>query len=135
MNKLLLKNKEGQTIIEFALLLPILLMVLFGIIEFGRAMTVINLLNTASREGARLAVPASFSESDTLSVMARVEQILDAANIDAKEIKIEFSRAEENVKVTVTTDFEVLTGGILDPFMGVIPLKGTTVTRKWYNPE
>ena len=127
--KLFIKDKEGQSIIEFALVLPILLLVLFGITEFGRAIMVTNILNTASREGARLA--AVSDDSDTLSVKARVEEVLDAANIDAKAIIIEFSPADKSVKVTVTSDFEVLSRGILKdvPFMGTILLKGTTVMR------
>jgi len=127
MRKLFLKDKKGQSIIEFAVILPILLMVLFGITEFGRAIMVTNVLNTASREGARLAAVSSVS--DSLSVRARVVEVLDAANIDAKDITIQFLLSEKSVEVTVTTDFEVLSGGILDPFIGTFELKGKTVMR------
>ena len=125
--KLFFGDKDGQSIIEFALVLPILLLVLFGITEFGRAIMVTNVLHTAAREGARLAVVSAVSDSG--SVKARVETILDAANIDATEIKIEYNAGEKTVKVTVESDFEVLSGGILDPFIGIIPLKGMTVMR------
>lgn len=127
MRKPFLKDKKGQSIIEFAVILPILLMVLFGITEFGRAIMVTNVLNTASREGARLAAVSSVS--DSLSVRARVVEVLDAANIDAKAITIQFLVSEKSVEVTVTTDFEVLSGGILDPFIGTFELKGKTVMR------
>lgn len=121
------KDKKGQSIIEFAVVLPILLMVLFGITEFGRAIMVTNVLNTASREGARLAVVSSVS--DSLAVRSRVVEVLNAANIDAKDITIQFFLAQKSVEVTVTTDFEVLSGGILDPFLGTFELKGKTVMR------
>ena len=127
MKKLFLKDKKGQSIVEFAMILPILLLVLFGITEFGRAIMVTNVLNTASREGARLAVVSSVG--DSLSVRARVVEVLDAANIDAKQITIQFLLAEKSVEVTVTTDFEVLSGGVLDPFVGTFELKGKTVMR------
>jgi Flp pilus assembly protein TadG len=127
MRKLFLKDKRGQSIIEFALVLPILLMVLFGITEFGRAIMVKNILHTASREGARLAAVSPVS--DSLSVKGRVEEVLDAANIDAETIIIEFSPADKSVKVTVTSVFEVLSGGIAKPFVGTYTLKGTTVMR------
>lgn len=127
MRKFLLKEKDGQSVIEFALILPILLLVLFGITEFGRAIMVTNVLNTASREGARLAAVSPVG--DSLSVRGRVVQVLDAANITAKEITIQFFLAEKSVEVTVTTDFEVLSGGILDPFIGTFELKGKTVMR------
>ncbi|MCK4656190.1 MAG: hypothetical protein KAT85_04140, partial [candidate division Zixibacteria bacterium] len=86
-----------------------------------------NILNPASREGARLAAVSSFS--DTLSVQSRVIEVLDAAKVDVKAIVIEFSAVNKSVKVTVTSDFDVLSAGVLDPFMGTIELSGTTVMR------
>lgn len=120
--KLFLKNRGGQSIIEFAVLLPILLLVIFGITEFGRAILIKNVLHTASREGARLAVV-----SDSTSAHGRVLEVLNAANVVPKEIIILFSVPEKKVEVTVTTDFDVLSGGILDPFMGTFELRGKTV--------
>lgn len=125
--RVFLKDQDGQSIIEFALILPILLLVLFGITEFGRAIMVTNVLNTASREGARLAAVSAVS--DSLSVQGRVLEVLEAANVDAKEVTIQFFLDQKSVEVTVTTDFEVLSGGILDPFIGTIELKGKTVMR------
>jgi Flp pilus assembly protein TadG len=43
-------------LVEMALVLPVFMMVLLGIVEFGRAMMVSQLLANASREGARLAI-------------------------------------------------------------------------------
>jgi hypothetical protein len=127
MRKFILKDKKGQSVIEFALVLPILLLVLFGITEFGRAIMVTNVLNTASREGARLAAVSAVG--DSLAVRSRVVEVLDAANVDAKDIIIQFSVPDKSVEVTVTSDFEVLSGGVLDPFVGTFELKGKTVMR------
>ena len=44
---------KGQGLVEFALVIPIFLLLLFGIFEFGRYLTAIITINTASREGAR----------------------------------------------------------------------------------
>jgi len=53
------KRTRGQALVEFALVLPVFLLVLCGILDFGfmlySRMTVIN----ASREGARVAVTAA----------------------------------------------------------------------------
>jgi len=124
MRKLFSKNRDGQSIIEFAVLLPIMLMVLFGITEFGRAILVKNVLHTAAREGARTAVV-----SDSTSAHGRVMEVLNAANITPTEVSILYDVPNRKVDVTVKTDFEVLSGGILDPFMGTFPLKGRTVMR------
>jgi Flp pilus assembly protein TadG len=45
---------RGAAAVEFALLLPILLMIVFGIIDFGRALNAQITLTQAAREGARL---------------------------------------------------------------------------------
>lgn len=49
-------NNKGQTIVETAIILPILLILVLGIFEFGRAMYIKNTLNNAARAGARAAV-------------------------------------------------------------------------------
>jgi Flp pilus assembly protein TadG len=51
-----LKNERGQTMTEFALILPILLVLLFGIVQFGvifnNYVTLTDAARTASRKGA-----------------------------------------------------------------------------------
>jgi hypothetical protein len=50
-----LRSSKGQTIIEFALVTPIILLLLVGIIDFGMAMNRRIVLQHAAREGARMA--------------------------------------------------------------------------------
>jgi hypothetical protein len=50
--------------VEFALLLPVLIMVLFGIIEFGVALSRQQVLDTASREGGASRHPSGRTEAD-----------------------------------------------------------------------
>lgn len=47
------KSEKGQSMVEFALILPILLMLLLGIIEFGWLLNGKITLNASAREGAR----------------------------------------------------------------------------------
>jgi len=54
---------RGAAAVEFALVLPLLLLVLFGIIDFGRALNAQITLTQAAREGARLAA-LGYSDSD-----------------------------------------------------------------------
>lgn len=49
-------NPKGQTLVEMAILLPLLLLLVMGIFEFGRAMYIKNTLTHAARAGARAAV-------------------------------------------------------------------------------
>jgi Flp pilus assembly protein TadG len=46
----------GQALAEFALVAPIFFLILFGIIDFGRYVYYVQVLNNAAREGARYAI-------------------------------------------------------------------------------
>lgn len=50
-----LRNQKGQALVELALSLFLLVLLVFGVFEFGRAMYVKNSLNLIAREGARRA--------------------------------------------------------------------------------
>lgn len=52
-------SQRSQALIEFALVSPVLLLLLFGIVDIGRAIFYYDTLNHAAREGARTAVRAS----------------------------------------------------------------------------
>jgi len=121
------RNNRGNAVIEFALVLPILLLVLFGITEFGRAIMTKNMLFTASREGARLAAVSPLG--DSLSVQARVSDVLSASGVTAKDIVIAYDPAIRSIQVTVTSDFAVLSAGVLGSFAGVIELRGVASMR------
>lgn len=49
-------NFKGQALVEMAIVLPLLLLLVMGIFEFGRAMYIKNTLTHAARAGARTAV-------------------------------------------------------------------------------
>jgi Flp pilus assembly protein TadG len=50
------RKDRGATILETALVLPILFAVIFGILEFGRAYNIYQTVTNAAREGARYSV-------------------------------------------------------------------------------
>jgi hypothetical protein len=49
-------GRRGQALVEFALILPIFILVVMGIFDLGRAVYGFNTVNNAAREGARLAI-------------------------------------------------------------------------------
>jgi hypothetical protein len=53
------KGQRSQALIEFALVSPVLLLLLFGVVDLGRAIFYYDTINHAAREGARVAVRAS----------------------------------------------------------------------------
>ena len=52
----LIRNQQGQALAEFALVLPALILLLFGMVEFGRGFNYWNDATHISAEGARFAV-------------------------------------------------------------------------------
>ena len=49
------RSDRAAALVEFAIVLPILLLLVFGVVDFGRALYTANNLTSAVREGARLA--------------------------------------------------------------------------------
>ncbi len=53
------RGQRAQSIVEFSLVAPVLLLILFGVIDFGRGIYYYITLQQAANEGARVAVRAS----------------------------------------------------------------------------
>jgi Flp pilus assembly protein TadG len=51
----MIERDDGTAMVEFAIIAPLLFVLLFGIVDFGRAFFLMNSLTAAVREGARLA--------------------------------------------------------------------------------
>jgi Flp pilus assembly protein TadG len=62
-----MKNESGTAAVEFALVLPLLLLVLFGTIEFGILMYDQSVITNAAREGARWGAVKSISLAHPVS--------------------------------------------------------------------
>lgn len=72
------KGERGSQLIEFALVFPMLLLVMLGIIDFGFLFQRYEVLTNAAREGARVAVLPGYSTTD---VQTRVSQYLVAGGL------------------------------------------------------
>ncbi|MHB0977403.1 MAG: TadE/TadG family type IV pilus assembly protein [Candidatus Aquicultorales bacterium] len=59
-----LHDAKGASSVEFAILMPVLILILFGIVEFGLAYRDYLSITHAAREGARLAAVGDFSETE-----------------------------------------------------------------------
>ena len=84
-----IRHDRGQAVLEFALVLPILLLLLFGIIEFGIVFHDNLVLNQAAREGARLGAVGGTDEE----IRMTVERV--AASLDPARLQLEIDPPEE----------------------------------------
>jgi Flp pilus assembly protein TadG len=76
--------RNGTAAVETAVVLPVYILLLFGVIEFGHAHMVVNLLQSGCRNGARMGSTAGPTTAD---VVARVRQTL-GAGIDQSTVSI-----------------------------------------------
>lgn len=89
MKRITRKNRRGAVIVEMALTLPLFFMVVLGIVEFGRAMMVSQLLTNAAREGARIAILSGNSNEDVANAVTEFLEL--SANIDPGDVTVEIT--------------------------------------------
>jgi hypothetical protein len=113
----LFKSEKGASAVEFAIILPILVMIVFGIFEFGIAYNNWIALTHAAREGARLAAVDQYDEQ-------RVRDSAPSVKIQSIDVNLDpdgngYSFIGEPLSVTVT-------GKVLNieiPFVGSWPIQ------------
>ena len=104
------RRDRGASAVEFAFVLPLLLLIVFGIIEFGRAYQVKVQLTGSVREGAReLALGGSAAEVQQAVIDAApgLNPPLTAANITMTPCPA--GGADGNATVTISYDLSTLT--------------------------
>jgi Flp pilus assembly protein TadG len=78
-------DERGQALAEFALVLPLILFFIAGIIEFGRAWNIKQAVTDAAREGARYTVV--MDPTMTLAaIQTKIEERLALASIEESDI-------------------------------------------------
>jgi Flp pilus assembly protein TadG len=96
-----LRSSDGGQLVEFALVLPILLMILTAIMEFGFMLRTNSVSAAAAREGARMAVIPGAEEDNYLMVRSRVNTALAEGNLDPGRANITI--VAENVTIAPNT--------------------------------
>ena len=108
------KTQRGTALIEFALVLPMLLIMTVAAVDFGRAFFVKNVVSQAAREGVRLR--AVTSSADSALVRDRVLQVANAANVTISNLSIAGPDPSRQVTVTVTAEFNWIFPGVFNLF-------------------
>ena len=118
--KRLWRDEQGAELIEFALVLPMLMLIMCGIFDYGFLFQRWEVLTNAAREGARLAALPGYTEAD---VTARVNSYLTAGGVPGTattaltfETVTAGGRTFNVAKVTVTYTHEYV---FLGPVMGM----------------
>jgi Flp pilus assembly protein TadG len=101
-------NRRGVEIVEFALVLPVIVMMLFGAIEAARAVSAVHTLQEAAQAGCRVYCVKGTTQADATSIIA---EAMTRARITNYNITFKPSKKEDvkesgkPVTVTVTASF------------------------------
>jgi Flp pilus assembly protein TadG len=106
-----IKDQTGASAVELALVMPLLVMILFGIFQFGIAFNNWISLTHAAREGARLAAVGQYDET-------RIRE--SSPSVIIQEVSVDGLGDNIGSVVTVTVVGNVL--NIIIPFAGSWPL-------------
>lgn len=80
-------RSHGQALVEFALVFPILMLMLLGLFDLGRAVFTYNTITNAAREGARLAIV----NQDEAKIAQRARALAPTADGAANQVTVWFS--------------------------------------------
>ena len=123
-------NMKGAAVVELAVVLPLLLTIVFGIIEFGWVFMVRETLVNASREGCRVAVLQGSTQQD---VTDQVDASMAGAGLSSYSVQITSStpgNPNETVQVLIPYADVSLLAGYFFGGSTDFNLTATTVMRK-----
>lgn len=133
-------RRNGNALLDLALVLPVLLALTFGAVEYGYAIYVKHALQGAAREGARAAIVAGATNSH---VQAAIDNAMQAAGFPQSKYtrpatitpaNWASSAAGTTVTVEMKATWSVVGVQVLPPILGGIEpskeLKSATAMRK-----
>ena len=120
-----IKNQHGQAMVELALVLPILLILLMSIIEFGRVYHSYLIITNASREGARVAVLGK-TDSD---ITNRVNEVSSGLDLPELQTTITPSSAARTSGVSTTVEVRYRISLVFSLFDAFVPNPLTITSR------
>ncbi|RJX34832.1 MAG: pilus assembly protein [Desulfarculus sp.] len=127
------RGRRGSVAVEFALFLPLLLILVFGVVELGAAWYSKQMLVNASREGARLGSllnPDGFSDQD---VVQHVQTLLQQAGFPGT-VTVTSTGATNGAGALVTVQVDSpyqlpVLGALVPGVLSTVNLSATTVMR------
>lgn len=104
----ILRNDKGQSLVEFSLIIPIIVLMIMAIIEFGLMFNAYLTINNSSREGARYAAVGG-TDAEIVAKIISTAPKLKSEYISVSIVPSEANRSRgETVTVYVTYDYKVL---------------------------
>jgi Flp pilus assembly protein TadG len=141
-------QRRGVAIVEFALVLPFLLILLLGIWEIGRMVQISQIVNNAAREGARKASTGVNSYTDVTTAVSNyltTAGITNQTGVVVTVYNVTQSNAGPNYNPSNATQLDQLQVTVSLPFNNVAwslanmlvtdPNTQITATAVWYSNQ
>ncbi|MDR7157520.1 TadE/TadG family type IV pilus assembly protein [Arthrobacter sp. BE255] len=108
-------SERGAVAVEFAILLPLLLMLVLGTIEFGRAYNAQITLTNAARDGVRVMAIANDPTSAKTAAISAAASV--STTIPTSDVTLSTETCSTGAQVTLTVKYTLSTvTGIAGPF-------------------
>jgi Flp pilus assembly protein TadG len=124
-------ERRGAAVVEFAIVAPVFFLLVIGLIEFGRALMVQQVLTNASRVGARTAIGLN---TTTTQVINAATQYASGASVPGVAVNVDPTPAAaetgQPITVTVTIDYEQVSWLPAPWFMDDTTLSASSIMRK-----
>jgi Flp pilus assembly protein TadG len=119
-----LRNNNGQSLVEFALILPLFMLIVLGIFDFGRAIYGYSALHNAAREGARY---GAVHPCDTSGIIDMAQQMAVGLGegVTVTPTIVHVGAVPERIQVTVRFQFNTVT-----PLIGNFLGSGGSITLR-----
>lgn len=129
-------EERGSSAVEFAVVLPLLLILVFGIIEFGLAFYRAQNFQAAAREGARMLSVGVDNEDVREHVRSSVEAAVEPGHVDTDIVGCDASTSLGSLTVFILPS-EVGRYGISIPLLGNLaePSYSTEVSFRCEGPQ
>ena len=125
----IIKNQKGQSLVEFAIILPILLLLILGIAEFGIMLNSYLTIQNVAREGARFGITGG-SDTEIIALIKATSPNLTAADMSITITPSEANRKSgDTMQVKVTYSYHVIVPIISSLVGNVIALNAQTSMR------
>jgi Flp pilus assembly protein TadG len=129
-----LHSESGQELVEYALVMPLMLLLIFGLIEFSLVFFSYNTISNAAREGARAGIRPITAACDLAcrdgEVDAAARQL--TTGLDAAELVIAITRpSATTIRVQVTYNVRLMIAPVIAALGGQDTITvGTTSTMQ-----
>ena len=102
-------GRRGQALVEFALVIPIFLLLLVAIFDLGRAVFAYNTLTNAAREGARLAIV----NQDEASIVQHAKNASAIVELNVPNVEVNFWQLNPDGTPDTSTPCDLVANGCL----------------------